>query len=452
LKKLPTIASLFRDAPIIIDVASSFACEDTAQAVIECKCGRDHFTDATLRARRDPTRTLDLRRKFIRDLERRWRKISRLVTEAVATSDMFGLGIANARALQIIAMSSGRVNAFQQWIDAALADTILGMDRELWVGVYIRDAYTRGWNVASSQIGRALPLNIDRADIVTKLTIAELQGVIEAFSQRAVRAFSDGLLSHLPPATIARTIRQAVDSVGIVRSRMTVQTMVVRANGEAALDAFQTAGHTHVQVLPETVPSPGRVHAIRDAARKARRSRRRGTRSAFVEVLTAGDDDVCIICEDIAEGNPYSIADARGLIPAHPNCRCAFVPAEDARFSHGDRAYTFDGLSSIEVVPVSRAILDEPVLDEVELIHAYRSVRGGELKVGQIFRDPNEAKLARDVSSLDAGEGSQVWEVDVTDIDLATADGEAVYLPPGTGFEVVGFDPSRNVWNIEARV
>jgi hypothetical protein len=47
---------------------------------------------------------------------------------------MFGLGIANARALQIIAMSSGRVNAFQQWIDAALADTILGMDREQWIG------------------------------------------------------------------------------------------------------------------------------------------------------------------------------------------------------------------------------------------------------------------------------------------------------------------------------
>jgi hypothetical protein len=235
----------------------TFICQDTSQPVLECSCGRDHITDAKLRARRDPTRTLDLRRKFIRELERRWRKLSRLVTDAVALQDMFGVGVANARSLQVIAMSSGRVNAFQQWVDAALADTILGMEREQWIGSYIREAYNRGWNVASSQIKRDLPLNVDRADIVTKLTISELQGVIEAFSQRAVRAFSDGLLSHLPPATIARTIRQAVDSVGIVRSRMTVQTMIVRANGEAALDAFQTAGHTHVQVLPETVPSPG---------------------------------------------------------------------------------------------------------------------------------------------------------------------------------------------------
>jgi hypothetical protein len=209
LKRRPTIASLFRDAPIIVDVASSFVCEDTSEVVLECKCGRDHFTDATLRARRDPTRTLDLRRKFIRELERRWRRISRLVTDAVALSDMFGVGIANARALQVIAMSSGRVHAFQQWIDAALADTILGMDREQWIGGYIREAYRRGWNVAQLQVGRDLPLNADRADLVTKLTITELQGVIEAFSQRAVRAFSDGLLSHLPPAKPPWTFSRA---------------------------------------------------------------------------------------------------------------------------------------------------------------------------------------------------------------------------------------------------
>jgi hypothetical protein len=325
-----------RDAPLIVDIASTFVCEDTRVPVLSCKCGRSHLADAALRARRDPTRTLDLRRKFIRTLEKRWKRISRLVTEAVATQDMFGLSLANAHALQIVAMSSGRVPAFQQWIDAALADTILGMDRELWIGGFIREAYQRGWTAATLQVGRDLPLNIDRADIITKLTIAELQGVIEAFSQRAVRAFSDGLMSHLPPATVARSIRKEVDKVGIVRSRMTVQTMIVRTNGEAALDAFQSAGRTHVDVLPETMPSPGRMHAIRDAKARSRRSRRRGVRSEFVEVLTAGDDDVCTICQDISESGPYAIADARGLIPAHPNCRCAFVPAYDKRFAHGD--------------------------------------------------------------------------------------------------------------------
>jgi hypothetical protein len=702
-----------RDAPLIVDIGSRLVCEDTRSPVLSCKCGRSHLADAALRARRDPTRTLDLRRKFIRSLEKRWKRVSRLVTEAVATQDMFGLSLANAHALQIVAMSSGRVPAFQQWIDAALADTILGMDRELWIGGFIREAYQRGWTAATLQVGRDLPLNIDRADIITKLTIAELQGVIEAFSQRAVRAFSDGLMSHLPPATVARSIRKEVDKVGIVRSRMTVQSMVVRANGEAALDCFQTAGRTHVDVLPETMPSPGRMHAIRDAKARSRRARRRGTRSATVEVLTAGDDDVCIICQDISESGPYAIADARGLIPAHPNCRCAFVPAEDKRFKHGDAIIIVDGFDpdeprnergewtaeeTIEMAKTQRELLaairakkageqkgeafinipspaqkirnaeimfgtgspqhkaaikkfgtkdewneedhprepaggpgggeftgnggdlasiakkfddskeyaelsaklnagqitnkqfdkatgklhdlnsidvkvyrvgsaemaprgihfgDSPqsieaytsihpgqeikeyrieagktgvtrnhmtlhqhlfgsdfrnaveaedrrsgsksyvaAAERVEgrmakearkrgyeaiiythpplpakhelvllkkdaivsadeativLTHGYRIVRGDGLKVGQIFRDPNEAKLARDVQSLDAGEGSQVWEVDVSDIEGAEADETAVYLPAGTSFEVVGFDQSRGVWNIDAR-
>ena len=47
----------------------------------------------------------------------------------------------------------------------------------------------------------------------------------------------------------------------------------------------------------------------------------------YVNVLTAGDDLVCQVCEDISEEGPYSLDEAQGLIPAHPNCRCAFVPA-----------------------------------------------------------------------------------------------------------------------------
>jgi hypothetical protein len=476
-------AAMFHDAPYIVDVGSQFVCEDSDQPIISCSCGRDHITDAKLRTRRDPTRTLDLRKSFTRNLDKRWARLGRLITEAVYTQDMFGLVSANARALQIIAMNSGRVNSFQMWIDAALADTILGLDREQWIGHYIREAYTRGWTTAQLQVGRDLPLNIDRADIITKLTIAELQGVIEAFSQRAVRAFSDGLLAHLPPAKIARAIRMEMAKVGVVRSRATVQAMIVRANGEASLDYFQSAGHTHVEILPESIPSPGRVQAVRDAARRKRRARRAG--GEYVEVLTAGDDDVCVICEDIAASGPYLIDDARGLIPAHPWCRCAFIPAFDKRFAHGDaiafRDWNPDQPRNergewteeevIEMAKTHRELLAKirakrakeqkgeafvglpgEHAQSVELTHGYRAVRKADgFKVGQIFRDPNEATLARDVSLLVAGEGSQVWEVDISDIEGAEADGAAVYLPAGTSFEVVGFDQQRGIWQIDAQ-
>jgi hypothetical protein len=53
----------------------------------------------------------------------------------------------------------------------------------------------------------------------------------------------------------------------------------------------------------------------------------------LVSVLTAGDDKVCQDCEDIAADGPYEIGQARGLIPAHPNCRCAFIPWGDKRYA-----------------------------------------------------------------------------------------------------------------------
>lgn len=46
-----------------------------------------------------------------------------------------------------------------------------------------------------------------------------------------------------------------------------------------------------------------------------------------VDVITAGDEDVCEECEQIAAEGPYSIDEAQGLIPAHNWCRCAFAPA-----------------------------------------------------------------------------------------------------------------------------
>ena len=49
-----------------------------------------------------------------------------------------------------------------------------------------------------------------------------------------------------------------------------------------------------------------------------------------VWIVTAGDDDVCPECEDLEAEGPYDIDVAEDLIPAHPNCRCVFIPDDSA--------------------------------------------------------------------------------------------------------------------------
>jgi hypothetical protein len=309
-----------------------------------CACRRPHgqFTcDAARTARRDPSQTLDLRRGFTRALETRWRRLSGLVVEALLRQDMFGIAQSSARSIAEISNHGGRVPAFQSWFDAALADTVLGMNRTQWIGQYVAGAYMRGWARTARTIGRTdiQPLR-DRADLLVELTITDLQGAIEVVSQQCVRAFADGIMHVTPAREIVRLIRARIDHIGVVRSRSTADFMVVRASNEAALDVLQLAGHQMVGVLPETLPSPGRrkpvrdegatVHSLFDAAKKRRR---KVLNKALFEVLTAEDDDVCPICEDIADSGPYTLAEARGLIPAHPHCRCQFVPVGDRRFA-----------------------------------------------------------------------------------------------------------------------
>jgi ADP-ribose pyrophosphatase YjhB (NUDIX family) len=72
----------------------------------------------------------------------------------------------------------------------------------------------------------------------------------------------------------------------------------------------------------KSTPSPSTIRRIEKTQRKIAARFEEG-----VDVLTAGDNDVCIVCEDISDEGPYDLDEAEGLIPAHPWCRCAFVPA-----------------------------------------------------------------------------------------------------------------------------
>lgn len=51
---------------------------------------------------------------------------------------------------------------------------------------------------------------------------------------------------------------------------------------------------------------------------------------SLVIVVNFPDDKVCLVCQEIAAGSPYTIEDARTLIPAHGgpghNCRCELKP------------------------------------------------------------------------------------------------------------------------------
>jgi len=282
-------------------------------------CLHKHFGDAVAR-RLDPTGTSDIRARFSSDMARRWAKVRVAAREAILQQNILGLGPPTVATL-MRSMAGDPVRTFQSFIDEALGKIVLGGEGG-WLSPYLQEAAWRARSRAARGIGLGSAMPRDRTDTVVRSgAIVELQGVMEAVSQQAVRAIANGLIMDMKPRVIADMVGRIITKVGVTRSKALVNFSVVRAYNMAALDAMEDMGVTRVSVDPEFVRRPRIVDADEE----------------LVEVLTAGDDLVCQECEDISEDGPYEISEARGLIPAHPNCRCAFVPWDDDRFAEVER-------------------------------------------------------------------------------------------------------------------
>lgn len=218
-----------------------------------------HLEDAAVK-RCDPTGTMPLRDAFRRDLDRRWDALRRLAREAVIKSDIFGLG---GPTVETIAHSSrqaasqhhvipgaDQVKGFQSWLDEALRVTVLAGDGA-WTRPYIERACAMGKARAEKLTGRTALVRDSRVRDLASLTVVELQGVIEAVSQQAVRAAAHDLIAGVRPARIARDVAARIDKIGRTRGRSLAAYMVVKAFNSATLDAFRSLGIKKVGTVPE---------------------------------------------------------------------------------------------------------------------------------------------------------------------------------------------------------
>jgi SPP1 gp7 family putative phage head morphogenesis protein len=249
---------------------------------------------------------------------RRFRKVKGLIREQVDTLDGFGLRT-NRGAFEF-ERSAQKVDSFMAWLRRAQRENILGIRegtpigasaQTAWANVYIDSAYQRGISHAAAEMrgqGATVsdrwidsafnrPIHADRVGLIYTRNFSELEGITQAMDQQISRILAQGIADGRNPRDLARLINDRVDKIGITRARMLARTEIISAHAEASLNSYEEAGLEGVNVK--------------------------------AEVLTAGDDRVCEICADLEDGGPYSMDEARGLIPAHPNCRCVLTPIID---------------------------------------------------------------------------------------------------------------------------
>ena len=259
----------------------------------------------------DPTRTKLLRDVWSRKLRSAYRSLNAAIRRLLIDQKVFG--VINAGEWEFLGESE-QIQRYADFLDAHVQQNI-----EIDWGEHTDKAYAKGLSrgytdstksiaIAQSLQDQALfettrqqfiSLQLRRPPIQEKVKIlknrvlTDLKGVNQTMSARMQSQLIEGFQKGEHPRTIAKRLTSVTDKIGKVRAETIARTEVIRAHSEGQLDAMESMGVQTVGVQ--------------------------------VEWSTAGDDRVCPQCSPM-EGKVFKIRDARGLIPLHPRCRCAWLP------------------------------------------------------------------------------------------------------------------------------
>jgi len=263
---------------------------------------------------------------------RRWTALENASWDLIYKEDCFGLAPANPLALNVrwkFLSDDKKIDQYREWlkkqVDAGILQVKPGQKQEPWLAEHIRSSYKHGTVRSFAQarpeamaekldfhagtrqqfLTEAFdsPTGTKRIEALSTRSFEGLKGVTASMSSRLSQILSDGLAHGQNPKKLAGEIHK---SIGISKQRaMTIaRTEMIHAHAEGQLDAFDRLGVEEVGVMAEW--------------------------------STAGDDKVCSLCGPM-EGVVLKVKEARGLIPRHPNCRCAWVPADADRKEKGQK-------------------------------------------------------------------------------------------------------------------
>jgi len=280
--------------------------------------------------RRDPTRSVALRKHARTLVNARVYELNRNLRSAFLEHDLPNLKGRGEQALpsslaRWVEPDGSRLERSEEMLRQMVEMSIASPAN--WMGEVIGAAVDRGVAQASVEM-RALLGSLDVSEVsrlLTTITGQEVRGISSETQRRLLRNVAKSLENNQSPFGLMKEVRKTLEKVTRQRLIVLVNTTMVKAVNAGKLAAYRANGVKRVGIEPEWLPKM-----------ISRDSRHHWSDEAMVNVLTAGDDDVCEECQDIAESGPYEIDEAGGLIPAHPNCRCAFVPVDDERFAESE--------------------------------------------------------------------------------------------------------------------
>jgi SPP1 gp7 family putative phage head morphogenesis protein len=253
--------------------------------------------------REEPSQTKTLRMRYAQRLRGRWDAIQAALRKGIVEFDALGLRTeALVDAPRDFAFDSADESTIVETFDSWLARQT---DREILQqfgqeNQFVTSAYERGVDDARTElrklglgaegaVGTALQLPVHQEQLRALYTrnFNALQGMNDATANQMRRVLSEGLAGGDGPREIARDLSDRIEKVGRYRATLIGRTEVMHSHNRARATEWDRAGVQQVDIL--IAP------------------------------------DACPECVALKAGEPYSVSEAPGLLPLHPQCRCALA-------------------------------------------------------------------------------------------------------------------------------
>ena len=272
----------------------------------------------------DPSKTTTLRQAFMRALNKRILKLKQEVLKWLLEEDELGLlpieikKVENRRIYEF-ATSPEKVSVFRRWFTRQTNKGLLETEKTpAWTDEYVHSAYRKGLVHSYLESRRrflaaidprfvdtardnflkeafATPETVSKIQAIYTRTFETLKDYTHDMAVKTSNTLAEGLAHGLHPKVIAKNLTSQIDSISKTRALTIARTEIIHSHAEGQLDGYEKLGVKEV--------------------------------GADMEWSTSGDSRVCEECATM-EGVVMKIEEARGKIPLHPNCRCAWIPIE----------------------------------------------------------------------------------------------------------------------------
>lgn len=260
---------------------------------------------------KDPTGTLYIRQRAIKEIDRRFTKVKRFIRQSFSVGKLMMIANVTVNPGQYQYLrDSAKIDEFNRQLQQMIDEEVLGITlgtiepKDHWLNVHVGNAYERGAKKTRALAERGIlnivklpdynPLinlaHIERAELIFTRVFNDMKHVTDVMRQQMSRELSVGMLRGENPKKVAARMVDRVDKIGMTRARLIARTEIVESHNQAsAKEAQLLEKETGVAIKMQWITAMDGRERESHAARHL---------------------------------NIYGIDEAQGML-GEPNCRCS---------------------------------------------------------------------------------------------------------------------------------